>query len=240
MTEAIDVLGEDPAYDIIRKAIKYKKLFKQTLNEYDYDAYTKYIIRSNQSPIEKDSTTKAEDPILAILESETKGYFKKPDKYKEIVKSKRETANIGRGFAIPYIVNFYDENLDLGEIKVTGPLADDALDYYEYKLLGTTSIDSTIVYKIHVDGSGLYPLFDGTVYIADSVFSLMKVDLSLNESARITAIDKLNFKEKFSAYTDNSKNKFWLPSDIQIYADGSFAGFITFRAMCLLLFQIII
>src|SRR5205085_10442325 len=98
MTESIEVLGEDPAYDIIRKAIRYKKLFKQTLNEYDYDAYTKYVIRSNQSPIEKDSTTlKEDDPIFAILESETRGYFKKPDKYKEIVKSKRETANIGRG-----------------------------------------------------------------------------------------------------------------------------------------------
>jgi len=228
MTESIEVLGEDPAYDIIRKAIKYKKLFKQALNEYDYNAYTKYVIRSNQSLIEKDSTTQSEYPILAILESETKGYFKKPDNYKEIVTSKRETANITRGFAIPYIVNFYDENLDLGEVKIRGPLADDALDYYEYKLLGTTSIDSTIVYKIKVDGSGLYPLFEGTIYIADSVFSLMKVDLSLNESTKITAVDKLNFKEKFSAYTGATHNKFWLPSDIQIYADGTFAGIVSF------------
>ncbi|HMT12018.1 MAG TPA: carboxypeptidase-like regulatory domain-containing protein, partial [Ignavibacteria bacterium] len=42
LTETIVVLGEDPAYDIIRKAIKYKKLFRSSLKEYDYDAYTKY------------------------------------------------------------------------------------------------------------------------------------------------------------------------------------------------------
>ena len=47
--------------------------------------------------------------ILGILESETIGYFKKPDLEKQIIKSKRETANITRGFAIPLIVNFYDE-----------------------------------------------------------------------------------------------------------------------------------
>jgi len=135
-TETIEVLGEDPAYDIIRKAIKYKKEFRAKLGEYNYDAYTKFIIRSDLSPVEKDSLTEGGYPILAILESETKGYFKKPDEYKEVVKAKRETANIPRGVAIPYIVNFYDEVIKFNELKVTGPLADDAVDYYEYRLAG--------------------------------------------------------------------------------------------------------
>lgn len=230
MTEVIEVLGEDPAYDIIRKAIKYKKLFKEKLNEYNYNAYTKYIFRSDRSPVKADSLSKEKYPIIAILESETEGYFKKPDKYKEIVKSKRETANINRGFAIPYIVNFYDESLDLGQSKVTGPLADDALDNYSYKLLGITSIDSTKVFKIQVDGSGLFPMFDGKIYIADSTFALMKVDLSVNDAAKPTAIDVLNFKEKFSAYTDKNNYKFWLPTDIQIYAEGGIAGIFDFTA----------
>ncbi len=227
LTETIEVLGEDPAYDIIRKAIKYKREFKSKLNEYHYNAYTKYVFRSNQSPIAADSLTTEKYPIIAILESETEGYFEKPDKYKEIVKSKRETANVNRGFAIPYIVNFYDEDLDLGNSKITGPLADDALDYYSYKLLNITSIDSTKVYKIKVDGSGLYPLFDGDIYISDSTFALMKVDLSVNESGLPTAIDKLFFKQKFSSYSDRANN-FWLPTDIQIYAEGGVAGIFEF------------
>ena len=228
MTEVIEVLGEDPAYDIIRKAIKYKKLFREKLNEYHYSAYTKYIFRSDRSTVKADSLTKEKYPIIAILESETDGYFRKPDEYKEIVKAKRETANINRGFAIPFIVNFYDESLDLGQPKITGPLADDALDYYSYKLLGITSIDSTKVFKIQVDGSGMYPLFDGKIYIADSTFALMKVDLSVNDAAKPTAIDELNFKQKFSAYTDKNNNKFWLPTDIEISAEGGIAGIFSF------------
>lgn len=230
MTETIEVLGEDPAYEIIRKAIKYKKEFRQKLNEYDYDAYTKYIFRSDLSVLKKDSLTEKDMyPIFAILESETKGYFKKPDSYKEIVKSKRETANIPKGIAIPYIVNFYDEVIQFNEFKMTGPLADDALDYYEYKLLNITSIDSQKVYKIEViDGAGLFPLFKGSIYIADSTFALMKVDLSNNEAGLPFAFDALNYKQKFTAYDDDAGNKFWMPTDVQIYAEISFAGLFYF------------
>lgn len=226
MTETIEVLGEDPAYDIIRKAIKYKKEFRSKLNEYEYDAYTKYTLRSDLSVLEKDSLTEKDKyPIFAILESETKGYFKKPDQYKEIVKSKRETANIPRGIAIPYIVNFYDEVIEFGEEKITGPLADDALDYYEYKLLNITSIDSQRVFKIEViDGAGFSPLFKGNVYIADSTYALLKVDLSNNEAALPFAVDAVNYKQKFTAFNDDAGNKYWMPSDVQIYAELSIAG----------------
>src|SRR4030095_14311984 len=228
MTETIEVLGEDPAYEIIRKAIKYKKEFRSKLNEYDYDAYTKYVFRSDLSVIKKDSLTpKDMYPIFGILESETKGYFKKPDSYKEIVKSKNETANIPRGIAIPYIVNFYDEVIGFNELKLTGPLADDAFDYYEYKLLNITSIDSHRVYKIQViDGAGLFPLYKGSIYIADSTFALMKVDLSNNEAGMPFAFDELNYKQKFTEYSDDNGNKFWMPTDVQIYAEISFAGLI--------------
>ncbi len=230
MTETIEVLGEDPAYEIIRKAIKYKKEFRSKLNEYDYDAYTKYIIRSDQSMLKEDSLTEKDKyPIFAILESQTKGYFKKPDKYKEIVSSKRETANIPRGVAIPYIVNFYDDVIPFGDLKITGPLADDALDYYEYKLINTTSIDSQKVYKIEVlDGAGLFPLFKGTIYIADSTFALMKVDLSNNEAALPFAVDAVNYKQKFTSYDDENNNRFWMPADVQLYAEISVANLFYF------------
>jgi len=229
-TETIEVIGEDPAYDIIRKAIKYKKEFLSKLGEYDYDAYTKFIIRSDLSPVKKDSLTEGEYPILAILESETNGYFKKPDKYKEIVKSKRETANIPRGVAIPYIVNFYDDVIKFNELKVTGPLADDAMDYYEYHLAGLTSIDSVKVYKIDViDGAGLFPLFYGTIYIMDSVFALVKVNLSNNEASKPFGVDDINFSQKFTSFNDVIGNRFWMPTDVQITADLSFAGLFKFK-----------
>ena len=235
MTEEIKVQGEDPAYDIIRKTIKYKKEFGSKLKQYEYDAYSKLIIRSNQSSISKkdqltDSTENGKLPIYGILESETKGYFRMPDQEKQIVTSKRETANIARGFALPFLVNFYEEKVDLGEVKIPSPVADDAFDNYDYHLAGITSIDSSRIFKIEVTNtSNLQPQFVGTVYVMDSIFALVKVDLSTNTAAKLRGIDKVRFLQKFRQYSDN-KNDFWLPTDNQIYADGSFLGFVKFAA----------
>ncbi len=229
-TETIEVLGEDPALEIIRKAIQYKKKFMENLNEYNFSAYTKYLIRSNTGGVDiKESQPDSGNyPILSLMETETQGYFRKPDEYKLIVTSRREAENsMVSGLALPYIVNFYDDMINFGITKVRGPLADDALDYYNYKLLGTTSIDSQVVFRIEVSGSGLYPLFNGKIYIADSSFALMKIDLSTNESVNITGVDKLNFKQKFTSYSDKI-NQFWMPTDVQLYAEGSFAGLVKF------------
>ncbi len=234
-TEQIEVLGEDPAYEIIRQVIKTKKQFQQNLKQYEYDAYTKMVIRSNQSVADKNSevkdttTDKKRLGIFGILESETKGYFRAPDEYKEIVKSKRETANITRGFAIPFIANFYDEKLDFDEFKVPGPVADNAFDNYEYKLLGTTTLDTTTVYKIQMtNNSNIFPQLKGTLFVLDGEFSLVKVDLTNNDAARLRAIDNIRFYQKFTNYKDRQNHSFWLPTDNQIEFEGSFLGFLKF------------
>ncbi len=229
-TDEIEVFGEDPAYDIIRKSIQYKKKFKSDLNQFDYDAFTKYIIRSNLA--QSDSLAeKGKLPIFGILESETKGYFRSPDDEKQIVKSKKETANIARGFAIPFIVNFYDESVDLGDIKIPGPLNDDAFDSYEYKLRGYTSLDSIKIFKIQITNkSEISPQFRGLVYIIDSIYALKKVDLLTNDAGVMRGLDSIRFVQKFNSFSDSKKKNFWLPTDIQIYAAGTLAGIIEIQA----------
>jgi len=232
ITEEIEVLGEDPAYDIIRKAIKYKKVFQSKLNEYDYDAYSKFVIRSNfGTGSEKDTLKKSSDlDIFGILESETKGYFRKPDLEKQIVISKKETANIRKGFAMPLIVNFYDEKVDLNDVKIPGPLSDNAFDNYEYKLSNVTTMDSIKIFKINViNTSNILPQFAGSIYIVDSIYALIKVDLKTNDAGLPRGIDNLEFLQKFTSYSDKSRNNFWMPTDVEIFADGSFMGLIKFK-----------
>lgn len=234
LTDVIEVYGEDPAYEIIRKAIKYKKEVKKNLTEYEYDAFSKFVIRSNQSEIKgKDTSNPSGLNIFGILESETKGYFRSPDQEKQIVTAKKETANIARGFAIPLIINFYDEDIDLNEFRIPTPLADDAFDNYDFRLFGTTSIDSTIIYKIEViNRSDNVPALYGNIYIADSVFSLRKVDLKTNNAGNPRGFEKVVFNQRFASYKDTKNNGkiFWMPSDVHIFAKGSFVGLIKFEA----------
>ena len=215
-----------------------KKNSKKTLNEYEYSAFSKFVIRSNQADVPP-PTVDGKPPdkdqlgIFGILESVTKGYFKKPDLQKQIVISKKETANITRGFALPLIINFYDEEIDFNEFRIPTPLSDNAFDHYDYKLIGTTSIDSTLIYKIKViNRSESVPQLRGTVYIADSIYSLMSVDMFNNDAAKPLGINKINFKQKFSPFEDskNKNEKFWMPTDVQIFADGSFLGLLKFEA----------
>lgn len=225
-TEEIEVYGEDPAYEIIRKAIKYKKEFRKYLKEYNYDAYSKFVIRSNISA--KDSLTeKGKLGILGLLESETKGYFRAPDEEKQIVKAKRESENIVRGFALPLIVNFYDEEIEIGDLKIPGPVSDNAFDNYEFKLRGTTSIDSITIFKIEVINiSEMFPQFKGFIYILDSLWALKKTDLKTNEAAMTGGFEKLNFIQKFYSFKDKAGKEFFMPTDVQIYAEGSALGLI--------------
>jgi hypothetical protein len=235
-TEEIQVYGVDPAYEIIQKAIDYKKKFKKNLKEYNYDTYTKYVIRSNINSIKFEDNTDTANKgygIFGILESVTKGYVKQPDLEKQIVISKKETANISRGFAIPFVLNFYDEEIELGEsgdLNIPTPLSDDCFDDYEYKLKSISFIDSTKIFRISViNKSENVPQFKGEIYILDSVYSLMKVNLNINEAGLMRGFSDLTFSQKFNKYTDKSENEFYLPTDIVISATGSFAGFIKFK-----------
>lgn len=235
ITQEIVVTGEDPAYEIIRRAIQYKNQFNKNLQEYNYEAYSKLVIRSNQLAVEdtvfQNDTTGDKLGIAAILESETKGYFQKPDMFKEIIKAKKETANTRRGVALPFIVNFYENTIDLEQVKIPGPLSDNAFDNYEYRLVGTTFIDSLPIFKIEMkNNSELVPQFYGTLYIADSIFSLMKIDLNVNNAGNPRFFSAINFKQKFSQFTDAAGNAYWLPTDNQIYGDGSVAGFVQLKA----------
>ena len=228
-TEEIQVLGEDPAIDIIRNAIVYKNNFLKNLGEYNYDAYSKVILRTNLG--EKDSANGKDNlAILGIMESETKGYVRPPDEEKQIVISKRETANISKGFIIPLIVNFYEDKIDLGGVNLPGIISNDCFDSYEYKLKSILYQDSNRIFKIEVKNkSNITAQFFGEIYVVDSLYALKKIVLNTNEALNMRGIDNLRFEQKFLPFRDRKKNEFWMPTDVQIYADGQFAGVIRFK-----------
>ncbi|MBE2255884.1 MAG: carboxypeptidase-like regulatory domain-containing protein [Ignavibacteria bacterium] len=233
LTEEITVSGEDPAYEIIRNAINYKNNFNSRLKEYKYEAYSKLVLKSNQMSVKDTAIMKDKNEmgIFSILESESIGYFRKPNEFKEIIVSKIETANTRRGVALPFVVNFYDDNVDLQEFKVPGPISNDAFDNYDYRLTGTTTIDSLTVFKIEMKNkSELVPQFSGTLYILDSIFALMKIDLTTNNAAKLRFFSNINFKQSFSPFTDTQKYEYWLPTDNQINGTGSLLGFLQFKA----------
>ena len=146
--------GEDPAYEIIRHAIKKRKSYENPLDSFTCEAYIKTLIRSRSLPTrilgktfsEQDRRDLGVDSggkgIIYLSESFTRIAFKKPDKIKLEVISGRESGSNGYGFNFPTFINFYNNNVNvfitqLSPMGYVSPIADGALNYYRYKFLGS-------------------------------------------------------------------------------------------------------
>src|SRR3954467_6547229 len=105
--------GEDPAYEIIRHAIKKRESYRAPLDSFTCEAYIKTLIKTRRLPrkifgqkidttewkqMNVDSTGKG---IIYLSESLTKIAFKKPEKIKLEVVSGRESGSNGYGFNFP-------------------------------------------------------------------------------------------------------------------------------------------
>ncbi len=216
--EIVVVPGENPAIPIIRKAILAKRRIEDRLHNYRVEAHTKLTAHMNSISGEADSARLRQmDSLYFPFESLTEAYWEKPDKSKEIINARRQINFGGRSMnlinSMPARVNFSRDQIMFGKTGVTGPISEDGLGDYWYDLLGTTEYDEQMVYKIRVSPrSSIQPLIEGMLYIADSTFLVVMVDVDFNAAARGPYIDSLNFRQQFSLVGD----EFWLPTDVLI------------------------
>lgn len=213
------VIAEDPAFEIIRKAIAHKRSWMGKLTSYQFEAFTRQTLLRDTS-------------IASITESYTTGFMATGDTLREIVRQKRQTQNIpmgDNGAAVRSIVNFNEDEIRLFQITVgsnssaysfIGPTAPEALEYYDYKLLRTSTVDGVDIYTIRMTPTtNLRPLFDGIITIADGTFAVMGVDVKPNETLNIPFLRDidLRYRQQFSLYD----GLFWMPTDIRI--SGAFS-----------------
>jgi len=205
--------GEDPAYAIIRHAIKKRKDYQSPLDSFTCEAYIKTTVQLRKLP-EKifgqkiDSSDKKEmgldstgKGILFLSESFTKVSFKKPEKLKLEVISGRESGSNGYGFDFPTFINFYNNNVvvfgpALNARGFVSPIADGALNYYRYKYLGSFFEDGKEVNKIKVIPRRKYePLFSGIINITEDDWRIHSLDLILVKTAQLEILDTLHINQ---------------------------------------------
>ncbi len=201
----IVVVAEDPAIEIIRRAIANKQKWIDYLKSYKFEAFTRQTIYSDTA-------------IAGISEAYTDGYWRRGDTLREVVKQKRQTLNIpaaGNLAAVRQLANFNEDIIRLFGYSFVGPTATNALENYDYKLLRTFEKEGYDIYEIlMIPKSRIKPLLKGKILIADFTYALMGVDVQPNESFNIPFIRdlELNYKQFFSLYEED----FWLPTDIRI------------------------
>ncbi len=201
----------DPAQLIIIEAIKRKKEILERIGDYKYSSYTKFVARD----LSKGDSSK----IMAITETQAQSFWERPNKYKEIITARRQSANMSAAdnlVSIGELLNFNKNRIDIGSYSVVSPVAEDALGYYNYYLLDSTYIDSRKIYKIEVEPKNQADaLVEGYLMIADSTYDVVDVDFGFNEGVRIPFVKDLRYIQRVAQF----ENLYWMPIEIRFTAD---------------------
>lgn len=221
--------ARNPAYDIVGRAIKRKQANdpQKRLDSYSYKTYDRFVVTANPDSIsgKLDSVFAYEKIGKRFMKLDSTGFkFKKiisrqhlyqTEKVSEFKFTKEQgfkeevLATRMAGFKQPlyeYIglklqpASVYTDKIELFETRYAGPLADDALLRYNYKILDTVSINKRNAYVVYFSPKrnkknklyGVLYIDTGNYGITQAVFKVKNV-MNITSSHYYKYLDSLNF-----------------------------------------------
>lgn len=232
--------GEDPAYAVIRAAIKKRKYYLNEVNAFTCKAYIKGLQRLKDFPKKmvklinamNSGGEKIDSTLLGVVylsESETKYHFRKPNDEKEIMYSSRVSGD-NKAFSFNQVSDMkfsVYENLitldGLSDRPFISPINENALLSYRYKLLGTTFEDGKMLNKIEITPKRKTdPCFRGIIYIQENTWRVHSADVYLTKDAKIDFVDTLHIKQLNAPVNDS----IWMPTGLNMTFNFKVFGFI--------------
>ena len=220
LKEVVIVNGENPANEIIRNAIRDKKKNAARTDKFEADFYSRGIFRAKDIPKKfmgveigdlEGNLDSTRSGIIYQSETVSKIKFQKPNDLKEeIIASK--IAGDDNGFSYNTALNtnydFYENYVDFG-INMISPIADNAFNYYRYKLESTFYDDKNqLINKIQVTPKrDKEPVFEGYLYIVEDTWAIYGVDLDIKGyRMQQPILETMKLTQNFSY---NVENKLW-------------------------------
>lgn len=208
----VNAQDEDPAYAIIREAIKKRKYYQSEVRSYDCKVYIKGLQRLDEKP-EKilGINVTVDTGVVYLSESISELSFQQPDRIKErMISSKVSGRNNAFSFnqASEMMFSFYDNIIPVEGISERGfvsPIANNAFLFYDYQLIGTFMDGDQLVNKIRVMPVRKNdPVFSGLIYINENSWRIHSVDLLLTKANQIEFVDSLKINQVY-APVENDK-----------------------------------
>ena len=205
----VNANAEDPAYEVMRKAIKMRKYYLNQVQSYSCDVYIKGVQRVTSYPkkfmgfdVNAEGDIDPKTGIFYLSESVSKFSFMQPDKIHEVMISSKVSGN-SKAFSFnrtsDLLLNFYDNIVNILVISKRGfvsPLAEGAMFYYKYHLAGTFYENGKAINKIQVIPKRENdPVFRGYIYITDNTWRIHSTDLYLVKDAGMQFLDTLRINQ---------------------------------------------
>ncbi len=225
----IKMSREDPAYRIIRNAIKQRKYHLRQIESFQTSIYFKGVMRSRDMP-EKVLGQKVNTAELGVdslgkgvlyLTEEEADYYTNGRQEKTVIHAVHESGDkSGLGFSrFPHVITFYKNNVNMLGSSSRGfisPISENALNFYNYKLLGTFDEQGKTIYKIRVFQKRKYEAcFNGIIYIADSSWAIHSLDLNLTKMSGLDFVDTLKVEQ---VYIPLSEDNWVIKSQVLYFA----------------------
>jgi hypothetical protein len=219
MDEFVFHAGEDPAVPIIKKAIAKRNYYKNYIQPFEVDLYTKGVMKFINAP--KTFLGRDLGNMDGILDSTRQGIFylsesiskissSPPHEYKEEMISSKVSGE-SRGVSANQFsyakFNFYNESISLFR-ELISPIADDALSYYNFYLYDKFKDENGYtVSKIKVKPKSAFrPCFKGFIYINDSLANINSLDLKIyGSTVKNPVMDTIRIHQVFVPI----KNDYW-------------------------------
>lgn len=232
--------GEDPAYAVIRHAIKKRKYYLNEVDAFTCKAYIKGLQRLKDFPKKMAkllnnisvNDNKIDSTLLGVVylsESETKYHFRKPADEKEIMYSSKVSGD-NKAFSFNQVsdmkFNLYENLITLDGLSdrpFISPISENALFSYRYKLLGTTFEDGKMINKIEITPKRKTdPCFRGIIYIQENTWRVHSADVFLTKDAKIDFVDTLYIKQLNAPVNDTT----WMPTSLNLTFNFKIIGFV--------------
>ena len=226
--------SEDPAYAIIRKAIRKREEHLKDMRAYQCEVYSKGVLNLRDFPkafmgqkvdFEDGDTSKRK--MIYLSESVSRLSVGGKGKVKTEVLSTRVSGRSGDfGFAGSRFISFYENNVRISNtINPRGfvsPIADQALQFYRYKWEGMFEEDGKWINQIRVTPKRLYePCFSGMIQIVENDWAIHSLQLKLVKENQMSSVDTLVVEQLFQSMGKD----FWLIQNQVLYPAVQFFGF---------------
>jgi len=234
LSEAVVKTGEDPAYQVIRNAIKKRNYYRDNPAQFECRVYTKGLLRLRDYPkkvfgqkVDFGDGDTSKQKIVYLSETISKYLVSPPDKERtEVISSRVSGQSDGFGLSAPRFFSFYNDNVFIGNnLNPRGfisPISENALHYYRYKLEGTFFEDSSLVSRIQVIPRRKYePLFSGYISIVDGDWRIHSLQLQLVKQSQMELLDTLRIEQLYRPVSSNN----WFISSQVIYPSVKMFGF---------------
>lgn len=226
--------AEDPAYEIIRNAIKKRKYYLEDLRAYECEVYSKGVMNLRDFPnkfmgqkVDFEDGDTSKKKMIYLSETVSKLSVEGKGKTKiEVISTRVSGDKNGFGFAGAGWVSFYENNINIWSLLnprgFVSPIADNALSIYKYKYLGTYFEDNQQIHSIRVVPKRKFePAFSGVIQIVDESWCFHSLNLTLTKESQMSFADTLRINQIFQ-----QKGKdFWVIQNQVIYPAVKFFGF---------------